>query len=242
MILEKTAEELFKDAWVINCAFPRNTDGRTRAAGMEYLKELFLCCERSGAAAVINISSQSLYPADRTAPAKETDPVSLDSVYAAEKYAVELMAEGIFSSAGIACTNIRLASLIGPGFDARIVNRFVRQARENGVIRITDDRKQFGFLDVADAAEGLAAMLNSEPKDWRSCYNLGIRGGYMLREIAGAVKEVMKETEDLTVTVEAAKGDGADNSSLDAGAFYDAFGFAPGISLKESIRRIRLDR
>ncbi len=63
---------------------------------------------------------------------------------------------------GTAFTSIRLASLIGPGFEQRIVNRFVKQALERGRISVKKNRQRFGFLDVDDAASAILRMLMSE--------------------------------------------------------------------------------
>lgn len=234
----EAAEELFAGAYVVNCAFPRGGKEADRAAGMAYIKDLFLCCEKNRAAAVINISSQSVYKGTRSNPAKETDPVCIDTVYAAEKYAVELMSECVFGRSGIPYTNIRLASLIGPGFDVRIVNRFVKQAQETNEIRVTDDNRRFGFLDVSDAADGIISMIESDPRSWKPVYNLGIIGSYTLMEMAAAVKSVFK-TDGIDIALLTSPGENEEDSSLDASLFYKEFSFQPAVTLEESIRRIR---
>lgn len=238
VIRSSQAAGIFHDAVVINCAFPRNTDGQERAAGMEYIKDVLLCCKRHGACAVVNISSQSVYAAKRSEPARETDPVFLDSVYAAQKYAVELMMEAVFCGTGIPYTSIRLASLIGPGFDVRIVNRLVKQALETGKITVTKDEKRFGFLDIADAVNGLLVLAGSDPASWKPVYNLGTKGAYSLTDIAQSIQRIMAET-GAPLVISEVPGEGNDSSALDAGRFYADFGFFPEISLEESIRRIR---
>ncbi len=119
---------IWKDAIVVNCAFPRNRSGTEMAEGLSYIKRVFEAAAGNGAAAVINISSQSVYAADRQDAAGEDTPLCLATCYAVGKYAVELMLESICANTGTAFTSVRMASLIGPDFDPRIVNCFVRQA------------------------------------------------------------------------------------------------------------------
>lgn len=59
-------------------------------------------------------------------PADENTVLCLESKYAVGKYATELLVNAICGKA-VLHTNIGLASLIGAGFDQRIVNKMVNQ-------------------------------------------------------------------------------------------------------------------
>ena len=98
------------------------------ADGLKYIQSVFEKSVEGNAAVIVNISSQSVYSQKRTEAATEETPVCLESPYAVGKYAVELMLESICRGSKTRYTNLRMASLIGPGFDQRIVNRLVRQA------------------------------------------------------------------------------------------------------------------
>ena len=227
---------IWKEAIVVNCAFPRNNSGTEMAEGLSYIKRVFEAAAGNGAAAVINISSQSVYAADRPEAAREDTPLCLATCYAVGKYAVELMLESICANTGTAFTSVRMASLIGPDFDPRIVNCFVRQALQNGVITVKRNRQQFGFFDIKDAADALKAMLVSDPSKWRKVYNLGGRGTYTLTEMAEAVKKACSAVRD--VEIKTTDGDEYANSGLRSDLFYGDFGFDPGVTLDQSVEKI----
>ncbi len=110
----------------INCLFPTNADGSKMADGLTKNFGMILKAKESGADAIINVSSQSVYDQKRTCAAKESDKPCTDSMYAVGKYCSEMYCNEVFKD--IRHTNIRLASLIGVGYDQRIANRLIIQA------------------------------------------------------------------------------------------------------------------
>jgi len=224
--------EMMKDSIVINCAYPRNSTGTAIADGLKYIQRVFEAAVESGASSIINISSQSVYSQQRTEAATEETPVCLESPYAVGKYAVELMLEGICKGSKTRYTSLRMASLIGPGFDQRIVNRFVKQALETGKLTVKRNQQRFGFFDVEDAVSGIVMMLEAET--WKPVYNLGGVGAYTLVEIAETVKNVLREQ----IEIEVIDGDEVGNSELDCRSIYEELHFTPYYTLSESVRRI----
>ena len=227
---------IWKEAIVVNCAFPRNNSGTEMAEGLSYIKRVFEAAVGNGAAAVINISSQSVYAADRPEAAREDTPLCLATCYAVGKYAVELMLESICANTGTAFTSVRMASLIGPDFEPRIVNRLARQALRDGVITVKRNRQQFGFFDIEDAADALTAMLVSDPSKWRKVYNLGGRGTCTLTDMAEAVKKACSAVRG--VEIKTTDGYEYANSGLRSDLFYSDFGFDPHVTLDQSAEKI----
>ena len=178
----------------------------------------------AGASAIINISSQSVYSQQRTDAATEETPVSLESSYAVGKYAVELILESICRGSNTVFTNLRMASLIGPGFDQRIVNRFVKQALETGTLNVKRNQKKFGFFDVEDAVDRIVAMLGSKKMTWKHVYNLGRDGAYTLIGIAETVKDVVKGETGKQIEIIVTDGDEIGNSELNVRSFEKDFG------------------
>ena len=79
-------------------------------------------------------------------------------------------------------------------------------------------------------------MIHASPQ-WESAYNLGGETAYSLIQIADVIREEMRQRgTDLTVEVE--KGDEKSGSVLDADRFDRQFGFAPSLSLEDSVRNI----
>lgn len=231
------ASELSDADVLVNCAFPRNVDGYQLADGMDYLQRLFAVAGSSQVGAVVNISSQSVYSQTRTEPAREDTPVCLESKYAVAKYASEQLLEAY--CADKPHTNIRLASLIGPGFDQRVVNKMVGRAMESGLVEVCDNGSRFGYLDVLDAANALVAVCESDPDEWEQVYNLGPEGGVTLTEIAEcAAKEVGARCNRQVKLQMGCSDSRATFSVLDSSLFARSFNWEARNSLPETVKRI----
>ncbi len=237
-LFEAGGKNFLREAIVVNCAFPRNAKGTGMADGLAYIQRIFERSAEDGARAVINLSSQSVYASDRTEPATEGFPVCLETPYAVGKYAAELLLESICSKAGIVWTNIRLASLIGPNFDQRVVNRMIRNAWATGEITADDSRQSFGFFDVEDAVSGLLCMLDRDPAAWAHLYNLSGNRAFRLLEIAQEIACVFREKEGRELVIHPEKTDKTGTSAVCAERFYRDFGFAPQVTMQKSILRI----
>lgn len=221
---------------LISCAFPRLADGEHLANGLDYIKNTLKASTAQGVGAVINISSQSVYHQQRKYPAGEQTQVCLDSTYAAGKYAAEIFAELLCQDRPFC--NIRMASLIGPGFDQRVTNRMVDQALRTGMLTVRNGYQQFGLLDVEDAADGILKILSITPDKWKTVYNLGGKAAYSLMDIAVAVSEAVEKRLHKKIQIEVVKDDTSLNTSLDCTLLEKDTGFRQMISLEESIRRI----
>lgn len=237
VIETEAAGEMLSDALVYHCAFPRNSTGSGMAEGLRYTQRVFEAASKNGAKGLVNISSQSVYSQQRDEAATEKTPLCLETPYAVGKYASELLSESVCAGI-IPYTNIRMASLIGVGFEQRIVNRLVRTALETGRITVEDNGQRFGFLDVADAAAGLHCLAASDPVLWRSVYNLGNGAAYSLPEIAETIRRVFQEEGRGLIDVRIVSGIKSGSSALDAVSFRESFCFAPTVTLRESVRRI----
>ncbi len=139
---------------LVNCAFPRNEDGTKMAEGLRFIAEILNAAVDGGVGAVINISSQSVYSQQRTEPAAEDTPLNLEGKYAVGKYAAELLTNTL--CAAIPHTNLRLASLIGAGFDQRVPNKLIAKALAGEELKVLTGPQYYGFLDVRDAADAIS--------------------------------------------------------------------------------------
>lgn len=221
------------------CAFPRAAGSEHMAKGLSFVYDALGILLDRGCKAVINISSQSIYDSRRTMSAKETDSPILFGEYAVAKYCVELYVAQACVRAGVPYSNIRMASLIGPGFNQRFVNKMVKAAIETGRIEVIDNGSRFGFLDVRDAADGLThfAMFNS--LKWGSVYNLGPIQAYSTKEIADIVAAVALETLDKKVIVQTEKTDeNGKSSEIDSDEFDALLGWTPSFDMYDSVRAI----
>lgn len=227
----------FSGAVVLNCAFPRNGDGMAMAAGLDFIDSLLASSADTGAYGVVNVSSQSVYPAMRAAPAREGDALELDTPYAVAKRSVELLARAHLEGR-VPCTSVRLASLIGPGFSQRVVNKMVRYALETGVIDVVRPAQIFDYMDVRDAASALTALAESDPAGWDEVYNLGSDDSRTLGEIASVVAEAVRTwgcSCEVRMAMDSAP---VSSSALDASRFREACRWKPAYTLEDAIGEI----
>lgn len=238
VILHNDYKSIFHEAIVVNCAFPRNSTGIGMGDGLKYIQEIFSNSVKADAKAIINISSQSVYSSKREEPVDENVLVCPETPYAVGKYSMELLLETSCEASNTIYTNIRLASLIGPGFDQRIVNRFIKEAVETHMLNVKNNQQIFGFMDIDDAVSGILRLLDTNPIKWKPVYNLGIEQGYTLIEIAELVKRVLKETMDIDTKIKTVSGSESSNSSINPNLFNKDFDFFPAVSLESSIRKI----
>ena len=226
------------DAVVVNCAYPRNSAGTAVADGLKYIQHVFEAAADNKSAAIINISSQSVYSQQRTETASEETEICLESPYAVGKYASELLLESICRGKGLKQTNLRMASLIGPGFDQRIVNRFVKQACEGQALNISISDQRFGFLDVEDAVSAIIALIDNTDIPWQPAYNVGNAKAYSITEIAESVKKVFEDTGLNFPGINTAAGEKTGNTAVDYHKISEDTGFKPECALEETIGRI----
>lgn len=223
------------------CAFPRSVGSVGMTEGLDFVYGSLGLMLDKGCKAVINVSSQSVYDSHRVAPARESDNVLLTSTYAVSKYCVELSVAHMCGAAGVPYTNVRMASLIGPGFNQRFPNKMVRAALGSGQIMAADNGSEFGFLDVLDAAEGLVRLAESDATSWEGIYNLGPARSYGITEIAQVVaSEVgLQLPKEKKVQVVAAEGMGESIcSAVDAEKICRLLHWKPRHEIASSVRAI----
>lgn len=231
-------DELLRNAIIVNCAFPRNATGEGVADGLCYIQQLFDRAVDCGAKAIINISSQSVYSQLRTTIATEESPICLESPYAVGKYATELMLMSACRDSKTFFTNLRMASLIGPGFDQRIVNRFVLKMIKNEAITVARQEKEMGFLDVDDAVLAILSIISVAPEQWNSVYNVGNGKAYTIEEIFKEVSLVVEEKIGKTSLPNFEERDDFSSTRLSYSCLNHDTGFEPKVTLQQSIKKI----
>ncbi|MGW9716036.1 NAD-dependent epimerase/dehydratase family protein [Micrococcus aloeverae] len=222
---------------VINCAFPWNRGGRAMADGLEYLTRLFQSAHAVDLRTFVNVSSQSVYSQARSEPAAEDSPIECDTPYSTGKYAMELAAELVLSPEVL--VNARMSSLIGPGYDVRIVNRFIARFLADEPVSIQGGDQVFDFMDVRDAARALIAVALAGPPKGSAALNIGSGAPRTLRDIAQTVADVVRTHtgHDPRIAWEPSAGDDR-TLGLDSGLLLREYGFAPRHTLEDSASSI----
>ena len=233
---QDVSEALVGADFLVNAGFPRANEGHRLAEGMDFIDWLFREAAARGIGAVVNVSSQSVYDQHRAEPATEETLVCPQSPYAVAKYATELMLNGYCPD--IPHTSIRLASLIGPGFDQRVVNKMIKSALDNQCITVSNRNDLFCYLDILDAIEAITEFLSLEPSEWHRVYNLGPISSMGLFEIANLVQYELSQI-DITVSVHIQQGSGISTQTpLDSQLFRSQVGWCQMRTIGDSIERI----
>ena len=221
---------------LVNCAFPRNEDGTKMAEGLRFIAEILNAAVDGGVGAVINISSQSVYSQQRTEPATEETPLNLEGKYAVGKYAAELLTNTL--CAAVPHTNLRLASLIGAGFDQRVPNKLVAKALAGEELKVLTGPQYYGFLDVRDASDAITTMIKSDTAAWSEVYNLGTNESYTLEDIVKTVVEIYNQKFSANITYKTELSEKHFNSVLSCRKFNEDFHWSPRYSLIDTIQWI----
>lgn len=221
---------------LVHAAFPRQNDPGSITKGIEYTKRLLDLVLPS--CAVLHISSQSVYDPSRTTPAiEDSNMENPSSPYGIAKLDSEQLVFDLCSGSKV--SNIRLASLISPEFEDRFINKLIRNGLQTGEVPVFGSNNQFGFLDIADAADAITTMvLQSDSKDWQKVYNIGPhQKSYSLEEIASKVKEAIEKCGrpcSLSVSLK----DQASSSGLDSTRFEQDFSWESQKTLDDTIKDI----
>lgn len=220
---------------LISCAFPRNVNDETFAKGLDFVKTVVEKAVDDVVGSVINISSQSVYSQKREKPADESFAPVLETKYAVGKYWSELYINSLCRK--IRHTNLRMASIIGAGFNQRLTNKFALKIKAGEQLTISGGDQLFGFLDVRDAASGIIKIALSK-NDWQEVYNFGTNNAYKLRELAETAVETGCELGFKTNAPVVMPSDDWQNSSLIADEFMKDFNWKPQYSLKDTMKSI----
>lgn len=228
--------KLGREDLLVNCAYPRAMQGTDITSGLDYIESVFQKAASENIRGIINISSQSVYDPQRKKPASERDVPCLVDVYAVGKYSIEILLRNVCKD--IPYTNIRLASLIGPGFDVRVPNKMIKFAVETGTITALDNDQRFGYLDVEDAAGGILGLLAADPHSWEKVYNLGPHDTVSLVELAELIKNLLHDEYKIDITVNRKKGEQSSNSAVDSSLLVKEIGEFRRFLITDSLRKI----
>lgn len=223
---------------VIHCAFARTNSQPELAASLNFAQQVFAEASDNNCH-VINISSRSVYGQKPNTPWNELTPVDPDTYYAIAKYDCEVLLHTSFSSnSNVFHTNIRLAGLVGPNLDARIVNKFIKRALTGETLIINGGNQQFAYLDIRDAASAIIALLQTIPQNWKPIYNLGYIRSYSIKEIAEAVAKAAPKYNCPEVRIDFVNSDEMLYAELDSTLFYSDAGWQPKYNMEDIVENI----
>lgn len=120
-------------------------------------------------------------------------PANPDTVYGSCKRALQLMTESLAAQAGLSAAWGRVFFLYGPReHPDRLVSSVIRSLLKGEPARCSHGRQIRDYLHVADVAEGLVALLDSEA---RGAFNVSSGAATTLREIVLTVGRLIGRPE-----------------------------------------------
>ncbi|MBP8945730.1 MAG: NAD-dependent epimerase/dehydratase family protein [Paludibacteraceae bacterium] len=157
------------------------------AKSLEFTNELFTRAVANQVPAIINISSQSVYGLENTPPWNENTSVAPQMVYSQAKYATELL----LASLGKICNTLKYSSLrlgaLAGGADGLVevdfLSKISRAAFEGKPIKIIGGMQKMERFDIRDAVNAIIRMLQVNPVNWKTIYNLSSGEVHNLKEI-----------------------------------------------------------
>ncbi len=242
MVLEN--EEFFsiknnftEETFIINFAFPRTQDKQSLFDSFNYIYQLYDTAHRLGIKKVINISSQSVYELQRTKSAKESDCLKPFDTYGLAKIFTETYTRDFCTKQNIHYINVRLASIIGPKFEQRFINKLIVRYLNNEDIHLVDRGEHFSFLYVDDVCNGLECILKASDVHWNCTYNLGTNEIYTIVDIMETIKENISHNYLGNIEIVKETGNNKTNA-IDIMKLADNTGYVPKFSLENSIVQI----
>jgi nucleoside-diphosphate-sugar epimerase len=227
---------------IIHCAFARTSDSGNLASAMEFTGKILDFVVRNKVRSFINISSRSVYGQNSGKWTEETR-VRPDTLYAMSKYSCEILTTSVLSShnAQTKFANIRLAGLIGIGYDERVLSKIVRRAINKEFVEIHGGDQQFSYLDKRDAAAAIIAFAEKGDNHWNRTFNLGAEQSYSLTEIVNLVSEVSLRILNEPLKIAYAPLESPLYDGLDSSLFFNSIGWMPEYSMSDSIEDIFRD-
>lgn len=222
---------------IVNCGFARSKLGHALISSINFAEKIFKFANIFQIPKIINISSQSVYGSYRETYSKETDTLDPIDNYAIAKFTCEKLST-FYSTPLTQITNVRLASLIGPDFDERIVTKLLNNAIRDNLISLVGGTQRFSFLDIRDAVSGLIALIENSSKNWKNIYNLGTKENYTIIDLANYIANFVNKTHEGNVTISLSKSEILQSILLDNSLFCNDFNWQPKFTIADSIRNI----
>lgn len=160
---------------IIHCAFTRTNNGQPVAESVYYAERIFQLAKECEAAAVINISTRSVYIEPKEGELnKEDSELNYNGYISMGKIVVEKMLENMFHDSRTKYSSLRLASVNELKTDntmVRPLNVFVNNVIHGLPIKVVGGMQVMSFIDPRDVADAVCALLNIE--EWKPVYNVG---------------------------------------------------------------------
>lgn len=228
----RDAEVVFHLAAIANPRLCQKDFLRTYQVNVEGTRHVLEACRPK--ARVIFLSGAMIYGDPVELPIKESQALNARDAYSLSKIMGECLTWALASSKGLGATVVRNFSTFGPRQSADyVVPRIITQALEEGRIELWTTAPTRDFTYVDDTARALVAIAASEALVGQAV-NLGSGSERSIGEVAARVARLFG---GLPVVDLHREGIGGQRQCADNTKLCAATGWAPRISLDESLER-----
>jgi UDP-glucose 4-epimerase len=193
---------------------------------------------RAGVRKVVYSSSAAIFGELRRLPIDEDHPVEPDSPYGVSKLAAEKHCLAYSRLHRLECVCLRYFNVYGVNqrYDAygNVIPIFVHRMLRGLPLTIYGDGEQTrDFVNVADVAR--ANLLAARAEGLSGAFNIASGEGVTINRLVAMLGEAFGES--LAVDYESPRKGDVLHSRADITAAHAAFGYAPGVGLKEGLRQ-----
>lgn len=222
---------------LLHLAFARSSNSDSIIESIRLLENVSIHAKNIGVSTIVNISSQSVYDQYRTKPAEESDLPKPQGLYGLAKFYSESYLENFSKKHGIKLINLRLASLIGPSLNQRIIPRLINSALIDKQIKISSNMEKFSLLHVNDAARMISEISFNADKAKELVYNVGADETYNLVEIVQIITRELEKAGIDSIDVFVEKSSGKQfNNTLNLKKVNRDFNLFARISLERAVK------
>lgn len=193
--------ENFDNVAALHLAFPRKSDEESVMGGIGFAYKFIEKACSLGANLVVETSSQSVYDIHRQNAAVESDVICPATLYGVAKAYLEDWIQDYCDMNDVECVHLRLSSLVGPKYTARLTCRMTQSAHSGNGLVVNNTADTFSFLHVEDCADALVTVLLSEGGK-SGVYNVGTSEYYSLVDVANVIKSKVEANFNVKVPVE----------------------------------------
>ena len=213
------------------------------AESLKFTHELFTRAAANHLPAIINISSQSVYGLQNSTPWTEETPVAPEIVYAQAKLATELLLNTLGKlNKTLRYSSLRLGALAGGAnglVEVDFLSKIARQAFEAKPIHLVGGMQEMERLDIRDAVGAIIKMINTNPQNWESVYNLGSGNVMCLKKITEKTVEIAsKYNGGKCSEIFIDKKEVKMKFGLDSSRFYKDMNWNPQFNLEQTIESL----
>lgn len=199
------------------------------ASSIVFAAKVFHRLADLGTDRVIYMSSQGVY-GNTDQIRTELTPPAPATQYTMAKYAAEVLFHDILRDA-----RHHTALRLDPVAQSQNVIKGLCKSAAAGSIRLTGGKQVFSFIDAADAAEAVVAMLLADG-EWETVYNVGWnRKRFTLVELAELIADAAEARGMERPAIALEENDTALWAGMDSTRFMEKTGWTPHRDLRQSV-------